>query len=415
MIRVRRGKQKRPSSSRRLRCESLEERAVLAAVIATGELPPSSNEAIETSVRTFIETAVENAMGSQGQAELKSSVTVESGVADDGRSVKITNFLLEFDSSSPESSSARPDSVVGTTSLYFTFVLYPDRSLSFRATLSTSTNDAFPIATPSLQTEVDGASVFDFSVGSDDGADQQAVLRSINSRPVRQRIEPGDRLGFASEFTASSVNLGLGERQDSRSAAGQPSAEGVLPEVTVIDAIAGDATAGMLRFHFEQTESVRDAALQRPGLDAQSGFASGNEEEPAPKQQAMQPLAAGLPVPDGMIGLDYAQTQARTRGESGFAVAASATMVNPSAVLQVFVQSARWVARISPSSKLLDQAQFDRMVAGDEVQEVEYPQSLSILSAACGVLLTVQVCSWQSTSTQRSVHRARAKLCPTAW
>lgn len=151
-------------ASRPLGCEPLEQRALLTSLIAAVEIPPIPVSEFTQQARSFVESALEQVTVMQRQAPIKATVDSQTQLFDDGRTVRITNYTVELDQpidqapshqstkgqhndvrdsrvtvsagSTPNTSADRQTSSATRSNLVFSFMIFPDNSVSIRARLS---------------------------------------------------------------------------------------------------------------------------------------------------------------------------------------------------------------------------------------------------------------------------------------
>ncbi len=157
---------KRSLTSRPLSYEPLEKRALLTSLIAAVDLAPGPVSEFTAQARMFVESALEQVMVLQHQTPVRSTVDSLTQVAEDGQTVRITNYTVELDPSVdhgrtqfaiPGNSNAghslsqvnsgvtrglvatmsdRSSISVSRSSLIFSFMIFADNSVSIRARLS---------------------------------------------------------------------------------------------------------------------------------------------------------------------------------------------------------------------------------------------------------------------------------------
>lgn len=118
--------------SRRLSCERLEHRALLAALFASAELPASTPEALEIETRAFIAETIEQFSQASGASPEQSHVASGRVVDMDGQAVKTTDLVVEF---GPIWNGPSQESPLPPRTLTFSFIVLPNRAISVRATI----------------------------------------------------------------------------------------------------------------------------------------------------------------------------------------------------------------------------------------------------------------------------------------
>ena len=129
--------------SRKLSCERLEQRALLAAIFASAELPASTPEALETETRAFIAETIEQFSQASGVLPEQSHVSTGRVMELNGQAVKVTDLVVEFGPIWKETSQTAPSP---PRALTFSFIVLPNRAVSVRATIS----NEFGISAPAL-------------------------------------------------------------------------------------------------------------------------------------------------------------------------------------------------------------------------------------------------------------------------
>lgn len=127
----------RRSLSRRLVCERLEHRALLAALFASAELPASTPEALESETRAFITETIEQFSQASGASPEQSRVASGRVLHLNGQSVRVTDLVVEFGpigNGSIENRSSQEVTPPPRT-LTFSFIVLPSRAVSVRATI----------------------------------------------------------------------------------------------------------------------------------------------------------------------------------------------------------------------------------------------------------------------------------------
>ncbi|MCA9134778.1 MAG: hypothetical protein KDA45_16535 [Planctomycetales bacterium] len=303
---------------RRLVCERLEERALLAAVVGSVELSPQPSAEVAANAKRFIETALENVIAVQQQTPLYSSVTRESILAEDGRAVRITNFSVALGASA-NSGGASQREATADSKLMFTFMVFPDNSVRLRATLTGAVVSSFPdsLLPRPLSASLSGTSHLgtrdeSFRLGpgfapADVYGQAWPGLAESWSRNDTALAALGEAgLEWAAEASSTELNdrLLVGKASQplphTRSAAG----ESGLSRTPL-----ADGRALLVDMLYLQLETPGESEVQvseevtswrmRPGGRATTGYQlAGFEVDPSP--------SAGLPLPAGMIALQYA-------------------------------------------------------------------------------------------------------------
>ncbi len=351
----------RPLASRSLRCEPLEHRALLTALIAAVEIAPGPASEFTQQAKSFIQSALEQVMVTQHQTPVKSSVDSLTQIAADGRPVRVTNYTVELDlpvsllsinpaptsipasavSSNGASSSRGLTSTESTISplsntdnrsnLVFSFMIFPDNSVSIRARLNNPLQWSGFGANPA-----DPYGRFPFRLTPIEiGSSQQ--LSSSLSQPSAMMRAPSHSVTVGREFVATQEssprnNSSIPDR-NSREIQREHRAN-------PIDDLSGNSNQVATLFdhwiEIEFSESVRaqedkrDADCAEPSLATNSRFAYDSDLELHMVQ--LVGATSAIHIPPGMIQLEFqqlARTHLNAVDGSSFA----------SAIFQVFVHA----------------------------------------------------------------------------
>ncbi len=346
-------------TSRPLGCEPLEQRALLTSLIAAVEIPPIPVSEFTQQARSFVESALEQVMVMQHQTPIKATVDSQTQLSDDGRTVRITNYTVELDQPVDHARSQRTiqgqnndtrDSRVntvssGTTSLtsadrqtssatrsnlVFSFMIFPDNSVSIRARLSN------PVQWAGL------------GVGQTNSFDQPA------NRLFHSALEPSWRMSsWPANQSAPALNLDLADSNGNSNEQQQPvwtTSQAVADRAQIgidrgepvgdshdelaVDTIEG---SGLIQQWVEIVVDADASQAQKRGQaisQTQIAFSSSSSEELSNSDwtRDQQGEVADLPVPLGMVQLEIMQLVNEH-------VHARDVSAHASAIYQVFVHA----------------------------------------------------------------------------
>ncbi len=326
---------KRSFAGRRLlSCEQLEHRALLTALIGSAEFAPGPIAEFTTQAKSFIESALEHVMTTQHQSPTKSSSDRLTGIADDGRPVRITNYTVELDTPVDRGTSQYAAGVVGTTNasaqsalvsapsipsrsnLVFSFTIYPDNSVSMRAKLN---NPPQWFGFSSISTS--STSLLE-SLRSPSTANLHA--HDLNATTSRTTTEPNDRLVNGDLVAAdpttpnTSIDDAVGQRRTPDDSAQNSSEEDLELSRSPFESLSEQ----MMVIEFSDGDSVEADQVQARRIASPGQSTSDQANEAVVK----------LPSPPGMVQLEFSQLV-------GAHSSAARAKLPASAIYQVFVQA----------------------------------------------------------------------------
>ena len=372
---------------RRLNYEQLEGRAMLASVIATVELPPSTVEQFTDNTRHFIEHTLEKVLVERNQQPIGSSVESNHALADDGRPVRVTNFKIELMEAPATQAVSAASQLATGNNLTFTFLVFRDNSIRVRATLALPYQDLL-VSAASVQTtsRTEPSTVKNWDWLSNTSFHANELSRQVPSRGGElQARGPGDHYDedAHTERTLHNDSLAIQRR-----ATDQLSEEDTWTIEFDESPTAPPLREGMLWLEFNQDHGAPDANSRR------AADASLRPHDPTSNTTVQLPeeieLTDSLPVPAGMLYLELPAHAARlTPAEP----TASDNSLRPqsSAMFQVFLQREDMQQAGKLPSETLYQTglsalnQVRPQISEEGQGESLNPlASLAVLSLACG-------------------------------
>lgn len=332
MRRKSRGSSPRLQFGRKLGCERLEQRALLTGLITAAEIAPIPVQEFKVHADSFVTSALDHVLATQNQKPVNFSKEDPIPVTQDGRSGRLTYYTVELDT--PRTSVANPGiqpasggpataaTIAGGTTrsnIVFSFLVYADNSVSIRAKLNNPPNWI-------------GFSSSNFDLH------ERLRVRSALAEDSRITSSPAANIASdASEAVGlSELAEGLSNSSESvvndkrRAAAEAETADGeVRKESQRFDSLASEM------FWLEFEGSVVAEAETQPddlgNLALAAVPAAGQTQVDFETHLAMVLKSSDLPVPPGMVPLDFA-TEAAVQQTVASAPPASA-------IYQVFVHS----------------------------------------------------------------------------
>jgi hypothetical protein len=408
------------TSHRLLCCEPLEKRAMLTALIASAEIAPGPIDQFTAQARTFVESALEHVKATQHQTPVRSSMDSVNALAEDGRAIRIANYTVEMDDSNRLGLEQLSSDVVHggnlssgnqaaglvaapsmsgqpmRSSLVFSFLIYPDNSVSLRARWNAPLQwSGFAAGGGPLQAthSVMRGIVQDRDGWLSEGEERQQPVGTESEAAHRlQQPSAAERAGLELverelgggllEVPAENERVAI-ERLGRADAVQAEVWDSLLGHWCVVEFVDGEA--------WQVAEAADASSLERgqpASMDAGGSMYQIAERQFASNHSGLEFDSVGeFPIPGGMIALDFVMAVEPHAGQAQSDVSASA-------IYQVFVHAAE---APQVGAGIDDWQSVERTSARREVLSLEpsdqprwSTQALAWLAVAGGVVWAIR-------------------------